>query len=412
MGNSRVTGSVQSKVTKKGKEYLYTVINVPHLGKPKWEATGLEAKGNIRKAEMILDQRIQEYKKQERELEKKRTPNLLTAGENINFVDWMVDFIESTKVTVRASTGEGYENRLKHIVKYFGEKDIMLSEITAMDIDDFVQYLLRYGKKNQKTGERSGLAVRSVRSIKTLIVSALNKAVLMGYVSGNVALSVPVGKKSNTAFARKLRFMTLDELNDFLEYVEREKDVMADIIKVIAYYGLRRSEALGLHLGRDSVDLEHRRLHITRTLVKVNTLHDETDTKSQYSDREFYITDEMMEFFQRVIKKKEEDKAFYGNTYHQSKSLFTWEDGEEFAPDFMYHHFIKLASKYGRENFTLHNLRHSCASYLVALGWEAKDIASWIGHADYNTTNRWYVVIERAYKQKLTESLDGKLKMG
>ena len=120
--------------------------------------------------------------------------------------------------------------------------------------------------------------------------------------------------------------MTLDELNEFLEYVEREKDEMADIIKVIAYYGLRRSEALGLYLGRDSVDLEHRRLHISRTVVKVSSLHDENDTKSQCSDREFYITDEMMAFFQRVIEKKEEDKAFYGNRYHHMgrwKRVFT-----------------------------------------------------------------------------------------
>lgn len=405
-----VKGSVQSKVTKKGKEYLYTVIYVPHLGRQKWEATGLEAKGNIRKAEVILDERIQEYKKQERALENAQKI-AVNRGDSINFVDWMIDFIESTKATVRASTGEGYETRLKHIVDYFSDKDIKLSQITAMDIDNFVKYLLVHGKVNRTTGEKSGLAIRTVRSIKTLIVSALNKAVIMGYVKGNVALSVPVGNKSNASLARKLNFMTLDELNDFLEFVEREKDDMRDIIKVIAYYGLRRSEALGLYVGRDSVDLEHRRLHISRTVVKIDSLHDEEDTKSPDSFREFYITDEMMEFFQRVIKEKEEAKAFYGNTYCESKSLFTWEDGKEFSPDYLYHHFVDLMKKYGRTNFTLHNLRHSCASYLVALGWDAKDIASWIGHADYTTTSKWYVVIEQAYKQKLTESLSGKLKI-
>lgn len=409
-----VKGSVQHKVTQKGKTYLYTVIYVPHLGKQKWEATGLEAKGNIRKAEIILAQRIQEYKQKEREIEEeqsKQGKEKVNPGDTIRFVDWMVNFIDSTKATVRKSTGEGYDMRLKHIVNYFSDKNIMLSQITAMDVDDFVKYLLMQGKVNRKTGERSGLAIRSVRSIKTLIVSALNKAVVMGYVKGNVALSVSVGKKSNTSLARKLNFMTLDELNDFLEYVERENDDMKDIIKIIAYYGLRRSEALGLYIGRDSIDLEHRRLHITRTVVKVDSIHDEDDTKSFDSDREFYITDEMMEFFQRVINKREEDKNFYGNTYIESKSLFTFEDGKPFEPDYLYHHFKSLMKKYGRENFTLHNLRHSCASYLVALGWDAKNIASWIGHADYNTTNRWYVVIDRAYKQKLTETLEGKIKI-
>lgn len=407
---NEVKGSVQSKVTTKGKEYLYTVIYVPHLGKPKWEATGLEAKGNIRKAETILEERIQEYKKQERELEEVQLEEI-NLGDKIRFVDWMVDFVESTEVTVRDSTAEGYKMRLKHIVNYFNGKDIMLSKITARDIDNFVTYLLMSGKVNHTTGEKSGLAIRTVRSIKTLIVSALNKAVIMGYAQGNVALSVSVGKKSNASLAKKLNFMTLDELNDFLEYVKQEDDDMMDIIKVMAYYGLRRSEALGLYIGRDSVDLEHRRLHVSRTVVKVETTHDEEGTKSQDSAREFYITDEMMCFFQRVVKKKESDRDFYGNTYIESKSLFTWEDGKEFSPDYLYHHFVAIMKRYGRPNFTLHNLRHSCASYLVALGWDAKDIASWLGHADYSTTSKWYVVIERAYQQKLTEGLDGKLKI-
>jgi len=69
MSESKVKGSVQSKVTKKGKEYLYTVIYVPHLGRPKWEATGLEAKGNIKRAEKILNERINEYRRQEREIQ-------------------------------------------------------------------------------------------------------------------------------------------------------------------------------------------------------------------------------------------------------------------------------------------------------------------------------------------------------
>ena len=411
MSESQVKGSVQSKVTKKGKEYLYTVIYVPHLGRPKWEATGLEAKGNIKKAEKILQERINEYRRQEREIqEKSETKNKRKmTGDDIKFVDWVVDFVENTKSTVRSSTAEGYQYRLKHIVGYFGERDFMLSEVTAMDINDFVNYLLVSGKTNQKTGEKSGLALRTVRSIKTIIVSALNKAVLMGYVDGNVALSVPVGKKSNSSMARKMHFMNLDELNDFLKYIHNINDDMADIVKVMAYYGLRRSEAMGLYLGKNSVDLENRRLHITRTVVKVETLHIEDNVKTEGSFREFYITDEMLEFFKRVAKKKEENKIFYGNTYQESKSLFTWEDGKEFAPDYLEHHFKDIMTKYGRPEFTLHNLRHSSASYLIALGWSETEVMEWLGHNDYATTHKWYVVISQAYKQKKAESLDGKL---
>lgn len=401
MNDSNVSGSVQPKTTKTGKTYLYTVIYVPSLGKQKWESTGLEAKGNIRRAEAILEERINKYRKQEYELyTQKKDKN----SNEIKFVDWVIRFVEDEKANIRNSTAESYVYRLKYIVDYFSDKNIVLSEISAMDIDGFVKYMLLHGKK-----DGSGLAVRTVRSIKTIIVSALNKAVLMGYINGNVALSVRVGKKSNASLARKLNFMTIDELNDFLKYLHNTSDEMEDIIKVMAFYGLRRSEALGLYLGRDSVDLENRRLHISRTVVKVGSIHDEEDTKSQDSHREFYISNEMYEFFQRVLRKKEENRTFYGEHYHESKSLFTWSDGKEFSPDYLYHHFAKIMKKYGRSNFTLHSLRHSAASYLVGLGWSETDIASWLGHSNYATTHKWYVVISQAYKQKKAQSLDGKL---
>ena len=131
--------------------------------------------------------------------------------------------------------------------------------------------------------------------------------------------------------------------------MENKNDEMLDFVTVTAYYGLRRSEVLGLYLGKDSVDLENRRLHITRTVVKMKNLHDEDDTKTYDSYREFPITDEMYEFFQNVVKKKEEARKFYGNTYYESKSLFTWEDGSPFEPDYLVNHFDKLVKEYSED---------------------------------------------------------------
>lgn len=409
-----LSGSVQSKSTKKGKEYLYTVIYVPHLGRQKWEATGLEAKGNIKKAEKILKERLAMYEQQERELKEatmKAQKKVEQAADDIRFVDWVVKCVENNKSAIRASTAEGYDYQVKHITDYFGDSDITLSQINGSHIEDFVQYLLRSGKVNKKTGERSGLSIRTVRSVKTHIVTALNKAVTRNLIKGNPALSVKVGRKSNGDCAKKMNFMLTDELNDFLEFMENKNDEMLDFVTVTAYYGLRRSEVLGLYLGKDSVDLENRRLHITRTVVKMKNLHDEDDTKTYDSYREFPITDEMYEFFQNVVKKKEEARKFYGNTYYESKSLFTWEDGRPFAPDYLVHHFEKLVKEYGRPNFTLHNLRHSCASRLIPLGWSETEIMSWLGHSDYATTHKWYIVMQKAYMDEKAQTLNGVIKV-
>lgn len=409
MNNIRVTGSIQSKTTKKGNTYLYMVLTI-NGGSPKWEATGLLETGNIRKAETMLRHRIHELEQQleKKSLEEEKNAKL-TIAEKTMFHTWMIQYIRSLKNAVRESTMEGYECRLKHIIDYYNKEPVSLADLTAKDLDDFFQYLLRYGKKDQKTGEYKPLAVRTVRAIKALIVSALNQAVILGYIDNNPCLSIKIGSKSNSELARKFHFMKVKELNQLLDYMTAENDPLTDIVKVISHYGLRRSEALAITLGPNSLDLENRRLHITRTIVKVKNVHDEMNTKTQSSAREFYIIDEMYDLFKRILAKKEENKKFYGNTYCESDFLFTWEDGVPFNPDYLYHHFGIVMKKFGRPDFTLHNLRHSCASYLYEAGWREWDIAAWLGHEDPSTTRVWYAVLTKAYNDEKAKSLEGLL---
>lgn len=52
-------------------------------------------------------------------------------------------------------------------------------------------------------------------------------------------------------------------------------------------------------------------------------------------------------------------------------------------------------------------LDHSTASILYELGWNAKDIQEWLGHADYYTTMNIYTHIDQAHRQEQAHSLDG-----
>lgn len=407
MENIRVSGSVQPKTTKKGKTYLYTVISV-NGGKPKWQSTGLEESGNKRKAERILRQRLDEYQRQAEQEEKERLEAESRKGGNILFSVWMQDYINSLGASIRESTMEGYQYRLKHITEYFSHKPITLQELTVKDLNDFKAYLLTYGKSNPLTGEKSGLAIRTVRAIKALIVSALDEALANGYILMNPARCIKVANKSNFELARKFNYMEGDELERFFQFMDKKKDPLADLVKVIAIYGLRRSEALALTLSPNSVDLKNRRLHITRTIVKVQTVHEEEKTKTSSSCREFKITDDMYDFFLKVLAKKEENKKYYGNTYQESGYLFTWEDGKPFNLDSLGKMFTRTAEEFGRPNFTLHNLRHSCSSFLFEEGWREWEIAEWLGHADAATTKRWYAVLAKGHNDKKADSLNGK----
>ena len=49
-------------------------------------------------------------------------------------------------------------------------------------------------------------------------------------------------------------------------------------------------------------------------------------------------------------------------------------------------HFVK----YGLTDIRLHDLRHSCASYMLKMGYSMKEISDWLGHADIKTSMNIY----------------------
>lgn len=267
--------------------------------------------------------------------------------------------------------------------------------------------MLKEGKVNRYTGERSGYAIRTVRSQKFIITSALNWAVKRGLITNNPALTVTVSRKKNRQLARKPVFFTVKEANDYLTFLKDKNDILYGLIYTTLMFGLRRSEVLGLTV--QSVDFARRKLYINRTVVKMLHIHDENATKTFDSEREYPLTDELITFFKEVIDQKRLYKKFFGNNYTDNDFLFTWEDGRPFFPDYVSKHHKKMIAMFGKPNLTFHNLRHSTACILYEQGWKAKDIQEWLGHADIVTTMNIYTHIDRAHKQKQAESLSGVL---
>lgn len=407
-----MTGSLQKKTMKSGNTYFYIVLNTKPS--PKWIPTGLQVKGNKRAAIEMLNKTLAEYSQNEEnacgrvtacscELKLEKT----NMDEDIMFSDWIKKWLENRSVDVRNCTIESYEVHSRRIISYFEEKKTKLVEITYADIEDYCNYMMKEGKVDKRTGEKSGYAIRTVRSQKFIISSALDWAVLHKKIPNNPALNVKVSSKKNRQLARKPVFFNAKEANMFLDFLKENDDVLYDITFATLMYGLRRSEALGLTV--QAVDFKEKRLYINRTVVKMLHIHDEDDTKTYDSDREYPLTDEMIGFFKAVLAKKKENRFYYGNKYVDTDFLFTWEDGHPFSPDYISKHHKKMVNKFGKPHLTFHNLRHSTACILYERGWGAKEIQEWLGHADYYTTMNIYTHIDKAHRRKQADSLNGVL---
>ncbi len=64
--------------------------------------------------------------------------------------------------------------------------------------------------------------------------------------------------------------------------------------------------------------------------------------------------------------------------------------------------FPKLLEANGLRRIRFHDLRHSCASLMLANGVPMKQIQEWLGHSDFSTTANIYAHLD--YSSKLTSA--------
>ena len=85
------------------------------------------------------------------------------------------------------------------------------------------------------------------------------------------------------------------------------------------------------------------------------------------------------------------------------EKLFLREDGIiSCTPDALTQRFEKTVQRAGLPHFRFHDLRHSCASLLLANDVPMKQIQEWLGHSDISTTANIYSHLD--YKSKLTSA--------
>jgi len=165
-------------------------------------------------------------------------------------------------------------------------------------------------------------------------------------------------------------------------------DPMELMILLTIYYGLRRSEVLGLKW--DALDFEQSTITIKRTVTKIFTEVNHTDyTKTKSSYRALPLSNELAELLQSLKVHQDELKNVQPNDYKSEGYIFTKPDGSLISTDYPSHHFKRLIKKYGLPVIRFHDLRHSAGTYLMYLGFSVKEIQEWLGHGDINTTLKY-----------------------
>ena len=178
-------------------------------------------------------------------------------------------------------------------------------------------------------------------------------------------------------------------------------------VLVAAFYGLRRGEVCGLKW--DAIDFERGTITIRHTVTSLQVdgktkMYAQDSTKTKSSMRTLPLVGSFKEYFLRVKEAQELNKKICGNCYNYDYDGYVFVDelGDLMRPDYLTSYFPQYIQKHGCKRMRFHDLRHSCASLLLANGVPLKQTQEWLGHSDFSTTANIYAHLD--YKSKISSA--------
>lgn len=259
----------------------------------------------------------------------------------------------------------------KHIIPFFNNKPLSL--ISKDDIKKFYSQL-----------KREGYAQKTINTIHKFLSTLFQSAFEKGGENPMLALKKKEKPKDTIRTATP---WTFEEMNQFLELAEREgKDVMYDFTLLT---GLRQGEVFALPWY--IVHLEGKTVTVTRSVSYDENGIPELLPKGESSNRTLSIPPDLI---QKLLKHKEKQEALkkrFGSHYeHELDLVFPVLQGGFQNPSNVRRQLYGLMKKAGVRRITFHDLRHTHASMLIRSGAQPRIVQGRLGHADVETTFRYY----------------------
>jgi len=379
-----MTGSLQEK-----RGVYYIVLSFKDSGKwqQRWINTQLPTKDNKQKAKLLLAKTLAEYD----------VTNIVPSKEkDVLFIDFMYQWLETIDGAVEPNTHASYKSTIDRYIKpYFSKIKITLQHLEPKHIQEF------YNKQTKK-----GLSATSVISQHANIRKALQHAIRMNMIAYNPADRVILPKKQKY----HAKFYTADQTNAMLQAFKDEE--MYSVVLLASFYGLRRSEVLGLKWS--NIDFDANTVTIRDVVVNCEGegFIDKPRTKTKTSHRTLPLTKSMREYLHGLKRAQDAHKSLLGKGYIINDYVCKWPTGAQFSPDYVSRRFNKVLKKANLEHIRFHDLRHSAASMLLAEKHTLKEIQEYLGHGDLATTADIYAHLQFEAKQSMVNSLENKLVIG
>lgn len=298
---------------------------------------------------------------------------------------WLTDAVAPT---VRPSTQRSYQGIVRvHLAPGLGH--VQLARLTPQQVQSFL---------NSKSA--SGLAPRTVGTLRSVLRKALTQAERWGYVTRNVAKLTDPPRIAKT----EVRPLGPEQVRVFLDAICGDR--LEALYLVAIGVGLRQGEILGL--AWSDIDFKMGTISVRHALQRVDGKLELVEPKSVTSHRVITAPGIVLDGLRAHRPCQLEARLLAGSRWHDDPRdlVFTTTVGTPMDGIAVTRRFQALLAEAGLPRQRFHDLRHACASLLLAQGVAPRVVMETLGHSQIALTMNTYSHVIPALGREAADRMD------
>ncbi|MED4403729.1 tyrosine-type recombinase/integrase [Metabacillus fastidiosus] len=312
----------------------------------------------------------------------------------VNFGEYIEQWFEAKKVSLRSSTIVNYNEQLKYnIIPFLA--NYKLCEINEQVLQNYINDLCN----------KRELAPKTVRTAFGIVSEVLKKA------SRKNAFEVHILSEINLPRENKIvRAWAKEDIRKFLNAPNLILNLTRYFIgfEIGVQTGMRMGEILGLRWS--DIDFERKLLTVKQTLSKIDEKGNYglvSETKTHSSFRQIYLQNSLCVNLKKHKEMIEREKQILGEKYNGLDLVLCTNSGNWVHPNNYRRAFHVTCEYLQLPKIRLYDLRHTHATFLISvLEINPKIVQERLGHANIKTTLGTYSHVLPSMQLEVTKKID------
>ncbi len=305
--------------------------------------------------------------------------------------------LTQASLTDRAGVSKNTVANFMHHKNIAPSSAMKISDAINMDMDKLFRTVNPHG---------TTLSTSTISKYHRFISSILEKAVKWQVIISNPCSRVEAPKVQ----IKEKKYLDEFQTVQLIQYLDTVPLRYKAIVITLLYSGMRRGELCGLDWA--DIDFQNSLVQINKSLLYTvgKGLFEDT-TKNESSKRVIKLPAPAMEILKQYRAEQTAERLKLGDKWINSGKVFVQWNGKPIHPDTITKWFSDFIKQHDLPNITIHSLRHTNATLLIAGGADLRTVSKRLGHSNMSTTANIYTHAIQSADERAAQIFDDMLKL-